>query len=94
MLPLTRKQGGTSPAPYASLVHALKSIHYVLIIDPCLAGLVQLIGKDVEHQFTVTLGVDMSVCFDVEEAFEIGGIDQVAILDIEDVRARLSRIPR
>lgn len=49
MLMLTCKHSSTGPSSDTSLVHALKGLHYVLIIDAGLARLVELVSEDIEH---------------------------------------------
>ena len=77
---LTSEHGGTCPTSYASLIHPLKSVHYVLVVDTCLTGFVEFVGEDVEHQFTVALGIDMPMCLEVQEVFEFSSVDQVAVV--------------
>lgn len=78
------KHGGTCPAANALLVHPAQSIEAVLGVDTGLAGLVELVGKNVQHQLAVTLRVDVTVSLLVEDALELGSVDEVAIVGQAD----------
>lgn len=47
---------------------------------PELAGLLQVVREDVEKEFRVRVGVDMSMCVGVEELSEGRCVDEVAVL--------------
>ena len=74
------KHSSTSPSSRASLVHASQSEKNILLSDTELSSLVQLIGEDVEHELRVTVSVDVAVGIVIEEAGELLGIDQIAVV--------------
>jgi hypothetical protein len=77
-----------SPSSLAALVHARQGVEDILGVDTSLASLVQLIGEDVEHEFTVAVSVDMSVGFPVEKLTQLRCVGQVAVVAQADaVRA-------
>lgn len=85
---LTGKHSGTGPAANTSVIHSTEGVDNVLIIDTCLPRLIQLIGKDVEHQLAVTVRIDVPVRFEVEKVLEIGRIYEVArCREADSVRA-------
>lgn len=70
------------------MVHLGQRIEDVLCVDTSLLCLTELIGEDVEHQFAVAVGVDVSVDFKVHVPPELHGVDQVAVVGEADaVRA-------
>lgn len=81
MLQLTSQHRRACEASHASFVHPSKSLHDVFVIDTSFPSLIQLVSEDVEHQFTIALGIYVSVGLDVEEMLEFGRVDQVAILN-------------
>lgn len=58
---LTSKHSGTGPATLAALIHAAQAGKEVLVVDTSLLGLTQLIGENIEHELTVTIGVDVTM---------------------------------
>ena len=49
---------------------------------PELSSLLKVVGKDVEHELGVRVGVDMPVSLGVECLPESGGVDQVTVLQV------------
>lgn len=58
---------------------------------PELSSLLEIVGKDVEHELRVRVGVDMSVSLGVECLPESGGVDQVTVLQISMGMGALNR---
>ena len=56
--------------------------------SPELAGLLQIVGKDVEQELGIRISVDMSVSFGVEELAKGRCVDDIAVL------GRVSSNPR
>jgi hypothetical protein len=77
---LTSKHGSARPATNTELVHAFESSKAIVGIDTRLSSLIQLISEDVQHEFTVTLGIDMPVCFVVKSLAQCGSVDEVAVM--------------
>lgn len=76
----TSKHGSACPSTNAQLVHALESGKAVIGVNTRLASLVELISKDVQHELTVALGVDVSVRLVIKTFSERGRVDEVAIV--------------
>lgn len=76
----TSKHGGAGPSSRASLVHAGQGEKDILLSDTELSSLVQLIGKDVEHELGVTVGVDMAMGLVVQKRSKLRRIDQVSVM--------------
>lgn len=57
----TSQHGSASPSASTQLVHPLQRGKAVVCIDTRLARLIELVGEDVQHKFTVALSVDVSV---------------------------------
>ena len=74
------KHSCAGPSSRAPLVHAGQGEKDILLSDTELSSLVQLIGEDVEHELGVTVSIDVAVCIVIEEAGELIGIDQVAVV--------------
>lgn len=77
---LTSKHSGTGPATLAALIHAAQAGKEVLVVDTGLLGLTQLIGENIEHELTVTIGVDVTVGLKIQMLAKISGVDQVTVV--------------
>ena len=80
----TSKHGSAGPTTLALLVHALKSKETVGRVDTGLSSLVELVGKDVQHELAVALGVDVAMGFLVQIAPKLGSVDEVTIVSKAD----------
>lgn len=52
----------------------------VVRVDTEFAGLLQIVGEDVEEEFGIGIGVDVSMSVVVEVVAEVRGVDEVAVL--------------
>lgn len=77
---LTSQHSGAGPATLAPLVHPAKTGKDILLVDTRFLGLTQLIRKDVQHQLAITVGVDVTMGFQIEIPLQLGGIDQISIV--------------
>ena len=66
-------------------------VENILFVDTELAGLLQVVGEDVEKELGVRIGVDMSVRVGVKELPERRRVDEVTILKVS-VRRLLAKI--
>ena len=80
----TSKHGSAGPTTLALLVHALKSEETVGRVDTGLSSLVELVGKDVQHELTVALGVDVAMGFLIQITPEFGCVDEVTVVSKAD----------
>lgn len=64
----------------ADIIDALDGSEDILLVDTGLASLVQVVGKDVEEQLRVGIGVDVTMGILVQELTEFFGVDQVSVL--------------
>ena len=72
------------PSTFTSLVHPTQTGKEVFPIHSGLLGLAQLVSEDVEHEFTVTVGVDVTVSLKIQMPLQLRGVDQVAIVGQTD----------
>lgn len=72
--------GSDSPATLAPLVRLPEGNEDVVGVDTRLAGLVQGVGKDVEHQLAVRVGVHMTMGLFIEIAAQGGSVDEVTVV--------------
>lgn len=86
---LTSKKGSTSPATLTALIHAAQTGKEILLVHTGLLCLTQLISKDVEHEFTVTVCVDVTVCLQIQVLLQLGRINQVAVVCEADTVRRV-----
>lgn len=77
------------PATLAPLVRLLEGTEDVVGVDTGLAGLVQGVGKDVEHQLAVRVGVHMTMGLLVEIAAQGGSVDEVTVVSEADAVGRV-----
>jgi len=64
----------------ADIIDALDGSEDILLVDTGLASLVQVVGKDIEEQLRVGIGVDVTMGILVQELTEFFGVDQVSVL--------------
>src|SRR4051812_36447559 len=76
----TSQHSSASPSTSTQFVHPLQRGKAVVCIDTCLARLVELVGEDVQHKLTVTLGVDMPVSLMVESLAQCRGVDEISVV--------------
>jgi len=50
------------------------------VVHTSLLGLTQLISEDVEHELTVTIGVDVTVGLEIQMPLKLTGIDQITVV--------------
>ena len=67
----------------------LEGTEDVVGVDTGLAGLVQGVGKDVEHQLAVRVGVHMTMGLLVEIAAQGGSVDEVTVVSEADAVGRV-----
>src|SRR5699024_9127458 len=68
------------PCALALLIRTRQSLEDVVNIHSRLAGVVEGVGENVEHQLAVGVGVDMAVSLLVEEAAQLWGVCDVAVM--------------
>ena len=85
----SRNHGRASEASDAPLVHAREGSEDIFRVDTRLAGLVELVGENVEHQLAVALGVDVTVGGVVEICPKFFGVDEVSIVSEADTVGRV-----
>jgi hypothetical protein len=78
----TGQHGNTSVSSSAAGHSGLHGGKDVFLVDSELSGLLEVVGKDVEHELRVRVGVDVSVGLGVECLPESGGVDQVSVLRV------------
>lgn len=66
------------------MVHAAQARKKILFVYTSLLCLAQLISKDVQHELTVTVGVDVTVCFQIQVSFQFWRIDEISIMGKAD----------
>jgi len=52
----------------------------VLLVDSHLAGLLEVVGEDVEKELRIGIGVDVSVSVRVEEVAKLFDVGEVSVL--------------
>lgn len=72
--------GRHGPCALALLIRTRQSLEDVVNIHSRLAGVVEGVGENVEHQLAVGVGVDMAVSLLVEEAAQLWGVCDVAVM--------------
>lgn len=77
---LTCQHRRASPAPLASLVHPAQACKEIFPVHTRLLGLAELIGKDVQHQLTIAISVDVAVGLKIQVSFQLGSIDEVSVM--------------
>ncbi|KAI3488256.1 hypothetical protein L1887_47795 [Cichorium endivia] len=96
----TSKHGDAGVAALALLHEVANGGEDVLLVDAELARLLQVVGKDVEEHLRVRIGVDVTVGVGIEEATQLVGVDEVAVVgegdavgrvDVEGLRLRVRR---
>lgn len=76
----TCKHGNTCPPANAALVHPFQGCKAIVGVDTSLSSLVELISEDIQHQFAITLGVDVSMSLLVQMFAQFRRVDEVAIV--------------
>lgn len=77
---ITSKHGSAGPSTFTPFIHPTQASEEVFFVDSGLLCLTQFIGKDVEHELTVTLSVDVTVCLQVQISLQLGSIDEVSVM--------------
>lgn len=77
---LTGKQGSACPATFTTLIHTAQGREEVLLVDTSLLCLAQLVREDIQHQLTVTIGIDMTVSLQVKILLQFWRVDEVAVV--------------
>jgi hypothetical protein len=77
---LTSNHSNTGISSMADVVDTLDGSENILLVDTDLASLLQVVGKDVEQQLRVRVGVDMAMGILIHERTELVSIDQVSVL--------------
>ena len=72
--------GCRSPGTLASRVGLFQGLENIVRVHTSLAGLVEGVGKDVQHQFAIRVGVYMAVRLLVEVVPEFGSVDEVSVV--------------
>lgn len=85
----TSNHGSDGPTTLAPLVRLLEGTEDVVCVDTGLAGLVQGVGEDVEHQLAVRVGVYMTVSLLVEIVAQSGSVDEVTVVRKADAVGRV-----
>ena len=76
----TSQHSSTSPSTGTQLVHPLQRRKAIVCINTCFARFVKLIRENVQHKFTVALGVDMPVSLVIESLAQCRCVDQVSVV--------------
>ncbi len=76
----TGKHRGTGPSALTLAIHAAETGKEILGIDSRLLRLVELVGKDVDHQLAVAVRVDVPMRLLVKEALELLRVDEVPVV--------------
>ena len=86
----TCKHGRTSPGSIAFLIHAGEGCEYIFIINTGFSGFIQLVCKDIEHDFTIALGINVTVGIHIQETFQCSGIDEIPVMGEADSIGRIN----
>lgn len=85
------------PSTFTPPVHATQCRKDVIAVNARFAGDIEFVGKDIQHQLTVAICIDVSMCLLIEEVFQLEGIDEVAVVretyaigTVDEERLRLS----
>lgn len=81
---LTCKQGSAGPSTFTPLIHAAQTGEQIFFVDSSLLCLTQFIGKDVQHELTVTLSVDVTVCLQIQVSLQLRSVDEVSVVGKAD----------
>lgn len=81
--------GSDGPATLAPLVRLPEGNEDVVGVDTSFASLVQGVGKDVEHQLAVGVGVHMTMGLFIEISAQGGSVDEVTVVREADAVGRV-----
>lgn len=81
---LTSQHRSACPSTLTALIHPAQASKEILFVHTRLLCLAQLIRKDVQHELTITIGVDVSVCLQIQIPLEFRRIDEVSIVGEAD----------
>ena len=76
--------GGTRPSANAARVRSLQGRKAVVGVHAGLSSLIQLVGKDVQHELAVAVRVDVSVGLQIQVTLQLVSIDQIAVVSQTD----------
>ena len=85
-----------------SVVQSAETAEQILVVDTGLFRLAKFVGKDVQHQLAVAVGVDMPVGLGIQVLSELVRVDEIAVMgeadtigaiDVEWLRLYLGACP-